>query len=747
MPLALRALFLCVAASVAATAVRADDVDTLFARFRRALSEGVATPSQAKAAASLSALRSDGTWPDVDLSLTEQVNWTPRIHLDRIASLAKAYATPGHVLAGDAALLGKLGAALDAYLKADPVSTNWWYNEIGAQLSLAPIPYLLGDRLTAARRAGCDSILARSWRSRQRTGENLVWISRITCWRAALDRDGALLDTAAKAIAGTIAVTPGEGIQADFSFHQHGAQLYNGGYGSGYASDACGIAADFGGTRFAFPKAKIAILSRYLLDGQRWMTRGGVVDHSVRGREITRSGAGSAGAFAAAAKALAPLDPDSAAALAAFAADIGQAKGSSVDGARMFWRSEYLAAHRPAWFVSVRMASSRLQASEVVNQEGLLSTYLADGATLIYRTGHEYDGIFPVWDWSHIPGATTAPGPTPAMKNPAPGSGSFAGGASLGRAAVAAFAYDKAGVKAAKAWFMFDDCMVALGAGISAPTAVHTTVNQCLLKGPVLAGLPDGKTAVIAPGGALPRSAAWILQDRVGYVFAGSPALGGLAGPATGSWKRINAFQSADPVSADVFALWIDHGTAPANAAYAYAVLPDADSAATARYARAPEAEILANSADVQAVRHGPTAVTGIVFRAPGSVRVTPALTVAAARACVVLAREGDGSLTLTAADPARGAGDLRLTLGAKLAGPGAIWSEAGQATAVTLPLPQGDSAGAAVTRAYAAEGVAVRPVRAARAARKTRAGIGLGSESGWRYGSRDARGRAAAGP
>src|SRR5690348_17434716 len=32
-------------------------------------------------------------------------------------------------------------------------------------------------------------------------------------------------------------ITDSDGIQADYSFHQHGAQLYSGGYGLGFAND------------------------------------------------------------------------------------------------------------------------------------------------------------------------------------------------------------------------------------------------------------------------------------------------------------------------------------------------------------------------------------------------------------------------------------------------------------------------------------------------------------------------------
>lgn len=731
-------------------AARADDIDTLYARFRAGLPTGVSTPSAAAANGWLSALGADGTWPDIDLSLKEQVNWTPRQHLSRLASLAKAWTAPGHALAGDAAAAAKIGAALNAYLAADPISTNWWYNEIGAQNELGPFLYMWRAKLTAAQREGADSVMARSWRSKQRTGQNLVWISRITAWRAAFNRDTAMLGQASRAIAGTIGVTTGEGIQADFSFHQHGAQLYNGGYGNGYAADMAALAVDFAGTRYAFDDGATRILARYLLEGQRWMVRGGVMDHSVRGREITRAGSGSAASIGRAAANMAKAYPTLSVPLAAMADSIAGNRGSAVSGAKWFWRSEYLAHHGPGHSVSLRMASSRLQASELVNQEGLLSTYLADGATFLYRTGREYDGIFPVWNWSRIPGTTAADGPTPAMRNPAPGNGTFAGGADLRDHAVAAFAQDKLGVKARKAWFFLDRRMVALGAGISAAgdAPIRTTVNQCLLNGPIThAG------GTLAPGAALPADARWILHDGVGYLL---PAVAGTkaslkAGPASGNWKRINAYQSGTTVTENVFDLGLDHGIAPSAGRYAYTVLPGADAAALARESAEPEADILSHTQDLMAVRLRDPDVIAAAFFAPGSFEVSPGKSVSASRACVLIletesATNGPG-IRLAASDPARGTADLVLTFGWKLGGKGAAWSEAEGKTTLTIRLPQGaDSAGAAYRgdHGYSA-GIADRARLGRRAAPTERLHTGKGF--GWRFArpsgpEADARGR-----
>ena len=80
-----------------------------------------------------------------------------------------------------------------------------------------------------------------------------------------------------------------EGIQADASFHQHGAVLYAGGYGAAFTDDCTRWVEFTQGTRFAPSPEQIQLLERYVLDGQQWMVRGKIYDYGVVGREIVRA--------------------------------------------------------------------------------------------------------------------------------------------------------------------------------------------------------------------------------------------------------------------------------------------------------------------------------------------------------------------------------------------------------------------------------------------------------------------------
>ena len=64
-----------------------------------------------------------------------------------------------------------------------------------------------------------------------------------------------------------IRIRTDEGIQRDFSFHQHGPQLYNGGYGLTFMIDMCNYATVLAGTRYAFAHDKLSLLADHLFEG------------------------------------------------------------------------------------------------------------------------------------------------------------------------------------------------------------------------------------------------------------------------------------------------------------------------------------------------------------------------------------------------------------------------------------------------------------------------------------------------
>ena len=59
-----------------------------------------------------------------------------------------------------------------------------------------------------------------------------------------------------------------------------------------------------------------------------------------------------------------------------------------------------------AFVASVRMYSARTVNARCVNDEGTQSEHTADGVLNLYYSGHEYDEMYPVWNWKQLPGTT-----------------------------------------------------------------------------------------------------------------------------------------------------------------------------------------------------------------------------------------------------------------------------------------------------------------------------------------------------
>ena len=200
----------------------------------------------------LSSLTEDGHWPDIKYeqppALTPGAYANPttpnrhsNAHLSRLVQMASAYANPASPDYHSPKMLDGIERGLQCWYKGHPISDNWWDNTIGEPMLLSRILVPLEDVLPAELlRQGlsyysCPTEVYPTYA----TGENLVWYAQQQVLRGALARSGRTLPQAVKRCRGKSASATGEGIQRDFSFHQHGPQLYNGGYGHDFIVDTC----------------------------------------------------------------------------------------------------------------------------------------------------------------------------------------------------------------------------------------------------------------------------------------------------------------------------------------------------------------------------------------------------------------------------------------------------------------------------------------------------------------------------
>ncbi|MBP2340570.1 chondroitin AC lyase [Saccharothrix coeruleofusca] len=510
----------------------------------------------------------DGTWPDIDYADRDGGLFRPLEHLRRALGLP----APDRL------------RALEAWRRLAPRSHNRWFNEIGA-------PRLVGDALldldlTPEQRATWGRWLAASAGPVEPTGLDLVRAQGVVLRRGLVEDAPELVARAVDRMSEALRRTGGEGIQDDMSFHRHGPVPHAGGHGHALACELALWVHAVHGTPWAFGPREVRRLVDFLLDGQQWAVHGGGFDFTVMGDDVGRAEAHRATAdLRTTVLRLLEADAPRHGELVAFD-DRLAGRGAPLVGTRYYPRSGYLVHRRPGWSVSVRMSSPRTATSDTATSGGASGgnprgRHLADGVAAV-RVGDQaedgYRAVLPVWDWARLPGVTAELGrsltPRPAG---ARGAGE-ATGWSDGRHGVAALRL--AGVdgftEGWKAWFCFDDVVVALGAGITAPDArnpVVTTIDQRLADHGGIVYLP------LSPG-----------------HFSGVEQR-------TGSWRDIGGTGSPRPLEADVFTIGFDHGPGPRDASYACAIVPGP---------HLPEVEVLANTVARQAVRCG-----GVVLERP----------------------------------------------------------------------------------------------------------------------------------
>jgi chondroitin AC lyase len=623
----------------------------------------------------------DGTWTSVDYADTQRSGWKAAQHLNRqVWSLAvQLHDKP------DAATAEALRRGLDAWFRMDLKNTNWWHNEIGVPMALGNILLLAGDAVDAKRRSQACDIMRRS-RFERWTGQNLVWGVNNQIMRGCLEGDEQAVAAGFERFYQEIRIgtPPQEGVQVDFSFHQHGNVIYSGGYGQGFSSDSARLFAAAHGTRFQAPPQVMDILGSYLLDGQRWMIRGDSWDFGVVGREFCRPGKNARG-LAHAARLMAGLGLPRTAGFSAMAAAIaGDKPDAGVDGNRHFWCSDFMAHQRPAFAASVRMHSKRIDNTDsLTNGENERSHFIADGATCLMRDGAEYVDIYPVWDWQRIPGITCEQRPD--MPEPKlvrrTGTTTFVGGVSDGRVGLAAMQHHRDSLVARKTWLMLDDAVVCLGAGIRCTSGlpVATSINQCLLRGGAMRAPGDGP---------------WIWHDQIGYALLAPGQLEFSAGPQQGRWSDIGVGK-ADLLSVPVFSLAIDHGRDPIDATYAYAVLPGITANAMPAWQAAPSVTVLSNTPALQAAEQRSAGVLGAAFHQAG--RLDGRLTVD--QPCLVLLRRDGAQLLVSVANPENKPLSVQVEIGEVLSGDGV--QPAANGSRVRFTLPGGAEAGRSVTRRF----------------------------------------------
>ncbi|ANZ16093.1 lyase [Streptomyces noursei ATCC 11455] len=613
---------------------------------------------------------------------------------------------------------------------------NWWEWQIGTPRLLLDtlavldehLPDGAGDALRTRCLAAVDHFVpdrALGAYTGTSTGANRVDLCRVVALRGVLGRAPAKIALARDALSPVFPyVTQGDGLYADGSFVQHTWVAYSGTYGAVLLDGLGRLFTLLRGSAWEVTDPNRQIILDSVEHAYAPLLHDGLIMDSVNGRAISRGylraderrllhsdhrhGHALIAAIALLADAAAPAERDrwhamikgwiardrtlpiltdrqyTVADLARLAAvDAGPAPAAPEPvGHRLFPAMDRAVHRRPGWTAGLAMASDRITHYENGNGENRHGWHTGSGMLYWWpagRAGDQYtDAFWPTVDPYRLPGTTVSTKrladnegggwgePKPAAR--------WVGGTTDG--SYAAVGQDLRGLAstltARKSWFALADCVVCLGAGITARDGVpaETVVdNRNLGERGTAALTVDGVRRPTALGRTtvLPRARWAHLAGHGGWVFPGSPGgarLQVLREDRTGRWSEINTTSTTDPYTRRYLTLWYDHGTDPTDAGYAYLLMPGVTrSALAARAADRHWLTVLANDPDRQAIAVDPLGVTAANFWRAGT-----AGPLAADGPASVLIRERrvpgrtGRTATLCAAAPTRTGDPLRIT-------------------------------------------------------------------------------------
>ena len=599
-------------------------------------------------AADLATIQPNGSWTDIDYTDVDQANtWEPLTHIYRLEQFADAYSSDQSIYYNDTTLYDALVNGLDYYYLVEPSATNWWFNKIKAPRHICRTLILARGGSTNIPTTLENNILSRldgiTPTENQYTGANKADIALWHFYQGLLRDNSSEITSAVNDAYSTIAITTDEGLQHDYSFQQHGPQfLMN--YGQVLVSGINAIAQHTYGTPYHITGVNFDNYVNYTLSCLSDIRRGKYHSFSAQGRLIANKNYLQKGpGLFSIAKIINPTDS------LKYQDIIDRGYNSIPSGYNMpsentyYYRSLFNVHKRVDFNFTILANSTRMEKTETGNNQNIKGRFLAEGATNILLEGDEYYNILPVWEWNKIPGTTTPEYTGTDLRPPSNwgilGTSTFSGGVSDGLYGAQVFDMNEYNTQVKKSWFLFDEEVVCLGAGISSSASekISTTINQCNLDGTVTVS-ESGSISTLTSDTLSNYTSGldWILHDSIGYFLPSGGNLKLSNQTQQGSWKDINTNGCGDIISKDVFKLWFDHGVSPTDDTYEYIVVPGKTSVSQMQAYDLSNIEILYNNTSVQAVKNHALDMIQVVFHLPNTV-VLDGVTVGVNKACIMI--------------------------------------------------------------------------------------------------------------
>ena len=658
-----------------------------------------------------------------DASYTEDLNTA----YTRLQAMATAYAAENCRLYHNEDLKERILYALEwlydngyneNYNVEKQLYGNWWHWEIGIPQALGSTVILMYEDLTQEQIDKFYATLYRfnqdptvvykvqGWGTMEMTSANLMDTSLVAALRSAIGNTQDGIGAAVNAL-GTVTgfVTEGDGFYEDGSCIQHSNLAYTGGYGLTLLKGIERILLLSNDTAWQASADDLESVYTWIWEGYRPLFADGAMMDMVSGRSIARpshteleTGRGILEAIVLLADG-APedrkeqllsfakkqvlagaenldtfysgMEASSMIAAKQLAADDSVEADDGTPYTKIFGSMDKATIHREGYTLGISMFSSRTGNFEYMNKENTKGWHISDGALFLYNgdAGQFSNNYWNTIDPHRLPGITTdhTEGTNYESGLAYTSDKDYAGGSSV-EDLYATIAMDFHGqntdLTAKKAWFAFDDEVVALGTDISGITKDTETIieNKQIRDDGSNALVVDGEEtqAELGESSAAGVEYAWIEgnsgTDSIGYYFPEGEDLEIKREARTGSFQDINGAVAdgaagSEDVTRDYLSLAVSHGDGTEEGAedYAYVLLPGRTEEETAEYASGSEIEIISNTAEVQAAADRSSGASGYQFWTAAS-----AGNVSADQASSVTMKEEDGTLKLGISDPSQ---------------------------------------------------------------------------------------------
>ena len=653
-------------------------------------------------------------WDDLSYSSSADITES----YDRLQSMALAYNLDGSALYKNVQLKLDILSALEwMYTNqynegTSSTGQNWWDYKIGAPLRLNNVMVLMYDDMSSDLRNKyllpvfhfCPDV-------GHYTGANLAWIATVIAVRGIISGKEADVIYARNSLNPLFEyVTQGDGFYEDGSFIQHDRHPYTGGYGTSLLATLTDLMTLYSGSSIDFSEKNRETVSEWIWGAfEPLVFRGGMMS-MVRGREIARSSTTDHKRGRSLVQILMRLryllSEESSLRIASLVKDwlvsdkifsdyyaymnsiraIKETKAlvenidipvrDTYEIYRQFPCMDRAVQHRPTYAVGISMYSSRIYNYENTNRENIRGWHNADGAVYLYTSDqNHYEGNF----WAtvnpyRISGTTVAENSTAKAKTLS--EKSWVGGVGIsGKYGCSGMFYQSKDpvVNAKKSWFLFDDEIVALGAGIT--NGSHVNVNTYVDQRKLVSDnrnifTVDGiKQSALFGSDTSPLSLTGVTWAHlsgkysgmeVGYYFPEPTDLKAIRQQQTGSWRDINNVGNTGVQKDYYLTLWKEHGdnsddTNSDKNRYSYVLIPSCTTSQLKNYSADPDIKILSNTSSVQAVMEKTLGIIGANFWNNSTsqfVAVDGVPFLYCDKKASVMIREGEDEIEVSVSDP-----------------------------------------------------------------------------------------------